>query len=170
MAAPRSLARREYLWSWGIIIGGGILHLWWHQWLVSLILAPVFTSLALTWILRHPGPTVVGLALIFELLGTSLPGIVLAACFVPLLARRIAWRVEPDASFRFVLVLGATAAVQLVLVAAPGSLSTGAFPLAIVWPTWLASSSAAFVVIGAYYYGLPGSIGQDISGLRGYGR
>lgn len=166
MALPTAFIRRERRWAWSVVALGLLAHSWWQQWLVSLVLAPVFIPLTLTWLLRRPGPVLVILAVVFELLASTPPGVVVAACLVPLLVKRVAWRIEPDTSFRFAALIALTALVQITLLALPQVLQDGSLPLRIVWLPWLVSSAAAFIAISWYYYSLPGTIGYDLSATR----
>mgnify|MGYP007077395180 CR=1 FL=1 len=166
MALPTTFIRRERFWAWSIVLLGLLAHGWWQQWLVSFVLAPVFIPLTLAWLLRRPGPVLISLGVAFELLASTPPGVVIAACLVPLLAKRIGWRIEPDTSFRFIALIALTALIQITLLVLPQVLQEGSIPLRIVWLPWLVSSAAAFLVISWYYYSLPGTIGYDLSATR----
>ena len=166
MALPTAFIRRERLWAWSTVALGLAAHVWWQQWLVSLVLAPVFIPLTLTWLLRRPGPALIILAVVFELLASTPPGVVIAVCLVPLLPKRVAWRIEPDTSFRFAILIALTALIQVTLLALPQTLQTGLLPLRIVWLPWLMTSAATFSVVSWYYYSLPGTIGYDLSATR----
>jgi uncharacterized membrane protein len=166
MSSKLQLKTRERFWFWSLVLLALLAHSIWQSWLASWVVAPLYLAITMSWILRKPFWPVLVIGLIAELFTTLPPGMVLSACALPLLLNQLTPRLEVDISVRFLLSLGLSVTLQVLILASYDAWQIGVLPIALLWPSFLGTTLAAFITTNLYYYYLPWSGEREFSSTR----
>jgi hypothetical protein len=136
--------RLRTLIFWVSLVGGaGVMH-WFFVTVITMPVASVVTlSLLITWLVPRPILALTGLAIVAELLAITPPLSMTAALFSPLLIFWLRGRISADISFSYTILIAASAALSLTILAALG---TYPYAMSLPWPRILMAWAACTTI------------------------